>query len=60
MLAIFENMMYIKIIEIMENMENMENMDNMELMETMAAKLKGEVHHESSKNYKQRHGKFTG
>ena len=51
MLAIFENMMYIKIMEIMENMEN---------METMAAKLKGDVHHESSKNYKQRHGKFTG
>ena len=47
MLAIFENMMYIKI---MENMENMEN---------MAANLKGDVHHESSKNYKQRHGKFT-
>lgn len=51
MLAIFENMMYIKI---------MENMEIMEYMETKASKLKGDVHHESSKNYKQRHGKFTG
>lgn len=54
MLAIFENMMYIKI------MENMEIMVIMEYMETKASKLKGDVHHESSKNYKQRHGKFTG
>ena len=60
MLAIFENMMYIKIMENMEIKENMEIMEIMENMETIAAKLKGDVHHESSKNYKQRHGKFTG